>query len=113
VLIDHRTYHVLPGRVPAQLELYSKLGYPVQLRHMGEPLCYMVSESGDLNRLVHCWIYDNAGDREAKRTRMAQDPEWKHFVAENAKAGNISQQVTMLMTPTMFSPKLTVPAPLK
>jgi hypothetical protein len=113
VLIDHRTYHVHPGRVPAQLELYGKLGYPVQLRHMGEPLCYMVSETGQLNTLVHCWIYENAGDREQKRARMAQDPDWKHFLGENARAGNIREQVTMLMTPTAFAPKLAMPKLIK
>ena len=35
MIIDHRTYRILPGKVPAQLELYSKLGYPVQCRYMG------------------------------------------------------------------------------
>ena len=34
MIIDHRTYRILPGRVPAQLDLYSKLAYPVQLRYM-------------------------------------------------------------------------------
>ena len=86
MLIDHRTYRILPGRVPAQLDLYSKLAYPVQLRYMGEPHYYLVSESGQLNTLVHGWIYESAADREAKRAKMAQDPDWKHFLSENAKA---------------------------
>jgi len=108
VLIDHRTYRIHPGRVPAQLELYGKLGYPVQLRYIGEPLCYMVSESGALNTLVHCWVYESAADREAKRATMGKDPDWKHFVAENGKAGNIVSQETMLMTPAPFSPKMSL-----
>ena len=72
MLIDHRTYRILPGRVPAQLELYSKLGYPVQLRYMGEPLCYLVAESGALNTLVHVWVYESAADREQKRAKMCR-----------------------------------------
>ena len=76
VFIDHRTYKLLPGRVPAQLELYSKLAYPVQLRYMGEPHYYMVSETGQLNTLVHGWVYESAGDREQKRAKMMQDPDW-------------------------------------
>ena len=40
---------------------------------------------------------------------MAQDPDWKHFVSENAKAGNIAGQETMLMVPTAFSPKIVMP----
>ena len=70
MLIDHRTYRILPGRVPAQLDLYSKLAYPVQLRHMGEPHYYLVSESGQLNTLVHGWVYENAG---RSRTEARKD----------------------------------------
>jgi hypothetical protein len=109
VLIDHRTYRIHPGRVPAQLELYHKYGYPVQLRHIGEPLCYLAAESGALNSLVHAWVYENATDREAKRAAMAKDPDWKIFLTENAKAGNIAEQNTMLMTPVSFAPAMSMP----
>ncbi len=109
MLIDHRTYRILPGRVPAQLELYGKLGYPIQLRYMGEPLCYLVAESGQLNTLVHAWVYESAGDREAKRSAMMKDPDWRHFLAENGKAGNVIEQTTSLMTPTAFAPKIPMP----
>ena len=97
VLLDVRTYKTLPGRVPAQLELYKKYGYPVQLRYMGEPLCYAVAESGELNTYTHVWVYESAADREQKRAKMAQDPDWKVFLAENAKAGNIIEQKNCLM----------------
>ena len=88
MIIDHRIYRLHPGRASAQLELYGKLGYPVQLRYMGEPHYYLLSETGQMNTLLHGWIYESAGDREAKRAAMAKDPDWKHFVSENAKAGN-------------------------
>jgi NIPSNAP len=106
VLIDHRTYRILPGRVSAQLDLYGKLAYPVQLRYMGEPHYYLVAESGELNTLVHGWVYDSAADREAKRAKMMQDPDWKHFLAENAKAGNVIDQRNSLMVPAPFAPKI-------
>jgi hypothetical protein len=37
---------------------------------------------------------------------MAQDPEWKHYLAENAKAGNVVQQRNVLMVPVGFAPKI-------
>ena len=49
MLIDLRTYTVRPGSMPAQLALYDKLGYPIQLRYMGEPHFYLTAESGELN----------------------------------------------------------------
>jgi hypothetical protein len=71
VLFDVRTYRTLPGHVPAQLEIYKKYGYPVQLRYMGEPLMYAVAESGALNTFTHVWVYDSAADREAKRAKIS------------------------------------------
>ena len=50
--------------MPAQLELYKKYGYHVQLRYVGEPLCYAVAETGELNTFTHIWVYESAGDRD-------------------------------------------------
>ena len=109
MLIDHRTYTARPGTMPAQVDLYSKLAYPVQLRYMGEPLYYLLAKSGELNTMVHGWVYESAGDREAKRKAMQADPDWKHYLAENAKAGNIMQQRTVLMVPAPFAPQPAMP----
>jgi hypothetical protein len=109
VLIDHRTYTVRPGTMPAQVDLYSKLAYPVQLRYMGEPLYYLLAESGELNTMVHGWVYESAGDREAKRKAMQADPDWKVYLSENAKAGNIMQQRNVLMVPAPFAPQPVMP----
>jgi len=109
VLVDLRTYTVRPGTMPAQIALYQKFGYPVQLRYMGEPHFYLIAETGELNTLVHGWVYENAGDREAKRAAMAQDPDWKVYLAENVKADNIVAQRTSLMTPAPFAPPIPMP----
>ncbi len=106
MLIDHRVYRIRPGQAPAQLDLYGKFGYPIQLRYMGEPHYYLVSETGQLNTLVHGWIYENAADREAKRAQLAQDPEWKRYLVENAKVGNVVEQSNWLMVPAPFAPKI-------
>jgi NIPSNAP len=109
VLIDLRTYTVRPGSMPAQLALYQKFGYPVQLRYMGEPHFFLTAESGELNTIVHGWVYDSAGDREEKRGRMAKDPDWKVYLEENFKAGNVMAQRTSLMLPVAFAPPIPMP----
>lgn len=106
MLIDLRTYTVKPGTTPAQMAIYQKYGYPVQLRYMGEPHFYLTAESGELNTIVHGWVYENAGDREDKRTRMAQDPDWKLYLSENVKAGNVIAQRNSLMVPVSFAPPI-------
>ena len=40
---------------------------------------------------------------------MAQDPDWKVYLGENAKAGNIVAQRTSLMVPASFAPPIPMP----
>lgn len=106
MLLDVRTYKIKPGCMGPHLALYERLGYPVQVRHLGEPLCYANTESGEMNSLVHIWVYESAADREQKRARMMQDPDWKAYLAESAKAGYLLEQKTNLMTPVSFAPPI-------
>ena len=104
MLVDVRTYTAKPGYTPAQVELYEKHGFPVQLRHMGQPLCYLQAESGEMNTFLHLWVYESAADREQKRANMQKDPDWKVYLDKNREAGNLVAQRTSLMVPAKFAP---------
>ncbi|MGH9558547.1 MAG: NIPSNAP family protein [Bryobacteraceae bacterium] len=102
MIIDHRTYTVHHGRMEEYLERYEREGLPIQLRHLGQYVGCFVSEIGPLNQVTHIWAYESLADREARRERMARDPEWKKF-----KIGNrgffLAQEVKVLV-PAKFSP---------
>lgn len=104
MLVDHRTYRVKPGTLPAHLNLYEKHGLVAQKRHLGEPHAYMVAESGALNTIVHLWVYEDAADRARRRAAMMADPEWQNYMKLNAEAGYVVDMRTSLMTPTKFAP---------
>ena len=104
MIVDHRTYTVRPGTLPKQLELYEKHGLAVQKRHLGEPLAYLVTETGELNIYVHIWVYQDAGDRERRRAAMQADPEWQAFLKVSAEAGHLIRQENRIMTPASFAP---------
>lgn len=103
MLIDHRTYTVKAGTVQAHLDIYEQYGLATQTKHLGQPLAYMFTESGELNTIVHIWVYDSAADREKKRAAMLADPDWKLYQQKNREAGYLVSQVTKLMTPAKFS----------
>lgn len=104
MLVDARTYTIKPGCTAAQLKLYEELGFPVQVKHIGQPLCYLQAESGEMNTLLHCWTYESAADREKKRAEMMKDPAWHAYLKANREAGYLVAQRTTLMTPTSFAP---------
>jgi hypothetical protein len=89
MLLDHRTYTVRPGCLRKQLALYEKHGLAVQRRHFGEPLAWLVAETGDVNSYVDIWVYDDAADRARKRAAMMADPEWQAYPGDECR-GRIS-----------------------
>lgn len=104
MLVDHRTYKIRPGKVAAHLDLYEKHGRAAQIRHLGEPVAYLVAESGELNTVVHVWAYEDAADRAKRRAAMQADPEWKEYLRLSGEAGFVVEQKTSLMTPAAFAP---------
>jgi hypothetical protein len=104
VLVDHRYYHIKPGMVGAHLDLYEKNGFAAQTRHLGQPLAYMYTESGEVNTLVHVWCYGDAADRATKRAAMWKDPEWQGYAKQMADSGYLVAQRNNLMIPAKFAP---------
>ena len=106
MIFDHRTYTCRPGTVPKQLALYEKHGLHVQVRHLGEPVLYGITETGPLNTYVHAWGYENAGDREKRRAAMQADPDWQEFLKISNEAGYLVAQENRILTAAgFFKPK--------
>jgi hypothetical protein len=104
MLIDHRTYTVKPGTMAKQMALYQEYGLTAQKRHLGEPLAYLITESGEVNTFVHLWAYKDAADRAARRAAMSSDPAWQVYLQKTAEAGYLIGQKNNLMTPAPFAP---------
>jgi hypothetical protein len=104
MLLDVRTYVCRPGTINKHLALYEEFGKEPQFRCLGAPLCYLKTETGDPNEYVHIWVYENAGDREAKRAALWADPGWLAYVKKSAELGALERQSNKLMTPVGFCP---------
>jgi NIPSNAP len=104
MLIDQRTYTVKPGTMAKQMALYQEYGFTAQKRHLGEPLAYLITETGEVNTYVHMWVYKDAADRATRRAAMQADPDWHVFMQKSAEAGYLIGQRNNLMTPAPFAP---------
>ncbi len=104
MLLDVRTYTCRPQTIKRHLALYEKMGKTPQTRHLGQPLAFMTTETGNVNQYIHIWVYENAADREKRRASMWADPEWLAYVEESAKLGALEAQENRLMTPVPFYP---------
>lgn len=81
MIVDHRTYTVKPGKMPAYLELYKKEGLPLQLKHLGNCVGWYVSmDIGALNQVVHLWAYNDLNDRAERRAKLMKEQAWLDFL---------------------------------
>jgi hypothetical protein len=102
MLYDVRTYTCRPGTLKKHLALYAEHGYDAQRRHLGEPLAYLQTESGNVNSYTHIWVFADAADRERRRAGMQRDAEWIGYLEKSAQAAYLVSQETRLMVPTPF-----------
>lgn len=102
MIYDHRTYTCRPGTIKKHMKLYEEFGWHTQSRHLGYPVVYGATETGDVNSYVHIWAFKDAADRAAKRASMAADPEWHVFLKKSAEAGNLVSQKNSILTPAAF-----------
>ena len=102
MIFDHRTYTVRPGTMPAYLKLYEQYGYGPQTRHLGEPVLYASTETGNVNSFVHIWAYEDAADRATRRGAMWADPEWLAYTQRVGELGALVSQVTAILVAAPF-----------
>ena len=102
MIVDVRTYTLVPRKLKKYVEIFEKHGLPVMKRHGLDLLGYYVSYIGPLNQVVHLWRYDNLADMEAKRTARDADPAWGEF--QSLTEGMILAQDDKVMRPSSFSP---------
>ena len=102
MIINHRTYNVVPRKMEQYVRLIEEQAMPVQNRHQLDLIGYFVTEVGPLNQVVHLWRYDDFADMEAKRTRRNADPAWKEYLS--LTEGLVQSQEDKILRPLPFSP---------
>ncbi|PRD42424.1 NIPSNAP family protein [Phyllobacterium phragmitis] len=102
MIFDHRTYTCRPGTIRKHLALYEKHGWAIQSQHLGKPVVYAATETGDVNAYIHIWVYEDAADREAKRAALQADPAWAEYLKLSAEAGYLISQCNQILKPVPF-----------
>lgn len=102
MLFDVRTYTAKPGCLKKQLKLYEEFGLAVQCRHLGDPFAFFLTETGNINRYVHIWCYEDSQDRDQKRAQLANDPEWQRYSQKVSETGYLESQENTLMKQAPF-----------
>ena len=101
MIVEMRTYQLLPGRAAEFLKVYEESGLAIITRYSKLLGCW-TKESGTLNSVVFLWAYDSFAHRSEQRARLAQDAQWKSFVPTILPY--LVHQDSTFLNPVSFSP---------
>jgi hypothetical protein len=100
-----RTYDLKAGRLDDFLSFYEKNGLAIQRRVLGGLLCYLVSDIGPLNQVVHLWRYASLSDRERRRRKLLAEPGWASYLEQ--VPCYVERMRTQILRSARFCPALT------
>ena len=101
MIVEKRTYTLLPGMMPAFLALYEAEGLALHTKYL-PLLAYFTSDIGPLNQVITLWGYDSMQQREELRAQLYADPAW---IAFGPKTTHFIQKMeTAILKPTSWSP---------
>jgi len=97
MIVDERTYTIAPGLLADYLDNHMKVALPIMRRHLGEPLAYFTTETGDLNQFVHLWRYEDFADRERRRASLYADDQWTAYRRDVGERGWVLHQHSRIL----------------
>ena len=101
MIVEKRTYTLLPGMMPAFLALYEAEGLALHTKYL-PMLGYFVSDIGVLNQVITMWGYESMEQRDTLRAQLYADPAWIAFGPKTTKF--IQKMESAILRPTHFSP---------
>lgn len=101
MIIEKRTYTLLPGMMPAFLALYEAEGLALHTKYL-PMLGYFTSDIGALNQVITLWGYDSMAQRDDLRARLYADPAWIDFGPKTTPF--IQTMESAILKPTQWSP---------
>jgi hypothetical protein len=96
-IYELRWYRAHVGKAAEWLEMF-KAVLPTRDKYTRRVGLWQ-SESGQLNEVVHMWVYKDLNDRAASRAKMAGDPAWQAFVAKSPALLQHMQSIVLIPVP--------------
>ena len=105
MVYELRTYHCLPGRLPALLKRFETVTVRLFEKHGIKQLGFWTVAIGESNNdLVYILQWDSLADLETKWTAFLNDPAWHKVRDEGERDGPIVAGISnQILTPTAFS----------
>ena len=105
MVYELRTYHCLPGRLPALLKRFETVTIRLFEKHGIKQLGFWTVAIGESNNdLVYILQWDSLAERDARFAAFQKDPEWIEARRKSEEDGPLLTSITnSILNPTAFS----------
>jgi hypothetical protein len=105
MVYELRTYHCLPGRLPALLKRFETATIRLFEKHGIKQLGFWTVAIGESsNDLVYILQWDSLAERDARFAAFQKDPEWIEARRKSEEDGPLLTSITnSILNPTAFS----------
>jgi NIPSNAP protein len=95
-----RWYRTQPGKAGEWITHFKEI-LPVRAQFMRR-VGVWTTEIGQLNEVVHMWVFKDLNDRAASRAKLGQHPEWQAFVGKTVPL--LAHMQSIVLIPAGHSP---------
>ncbi len=99
MIYDLRTFTVKSGRFLEFIERHKKIAYPILRIHLGKPIGYWTSVTGEMNQFIHLWQFENFDDMEKRQNALSGDPAWREYVKSLGESAILQRQQSVFLKP--------------
>ncbi len=105
MIYELRTYHSVPGRLPALLKRFETITVRLFEKHGIRQLGFWTVAIGESNQdLIYILQWDSLDDRAVKFAAFQKDPEWIEARRKSEEDGPLVTSIAnSILTPTAFS----------
>ncbi|HEY1851086.1 MAG TPA: NIPSNAP family protein [Candidatus Binataceae bacterium] len=105
MVYELRTYHCLPGRLPALLKRFENVTVRLFEKHGIKQLGFWTVAIGESNNdLVYILQWDSLAERDARFAAFQKDPEWIEARRKSEEDGPLLTSISnSILMPTVFS----------
>lgn len=97
LVVEERSFQLRPGGIPAFVEACNESGIAALSGMQDRAIGAFMSMVGPLHNVTLWWWFENVADREARHGELADNADWRKFIATITPL--LTDQSSLLMTP--------------
>ena len=101
MVYEHRTYNILPGKMPEFVEGFGNMIVPLFKKHGAELIGAWQTAIGQNNEFVYILGFKNLAEQEKFWCAFRQDEQFKAYMQSGIR---VAFAVNKILLPTSYSP---------